>query len=158
MGFSAQAQEEAAQAVAQAPVPESVQGEAVKDVPEEDVQAAPAEAPALSAVDLVIKEQLEAIRERNDRIAYELNTKDIRDEYKDPQSFMRMIRRDKPSLYDHVSYEIMPAEGTPPKFHKVKLVDKYGGRAMAMFRMRQDDKDGWKTQNIIVLSADQDPL
>lgn len=47
----------------------------------------------LSPVDLVIKEQLEAIRERNDRVAYELNAEEIKDDFEDPQSFMRMICR-----------------------------------------------------------------
>lgn len=112
----------------------------------------------LSPVDLVIKEQLEAIRERNDRVAYELNAEEIKDDFEDPQSFMRMIRRKKSSLYEHVSYEILSQARDDSKFHKVRLLDKYGQNAMAMFKMKQDADGAWKTEDIIVLTTENDPL
>jgi len=112
----------------------------------------------LSPVDLVIKEQLEAIRERNDRVAYELSTEEIKDDFEDPQSFMRMIRRQKSPLYEHVSYEILSPVRADSKFHKVRLLDKYGHNAMAMFKMKQTVDGAWKTEDIIVLTTENDPL
>jgi len=112
----------------------------------------------LSPVDQVIKEQLEAIRERNDRVAYELNTEEIKDDFEDPQSFMRMIRRQKSPLYEHVSYEILSQAREGSKFHKVRLLDKYGHDAMAMFKMKQAEDGAWKTEDIIVLTTQNDPL
>ena len=112
----------------------------------------------LSPVDQVIKEQLEAIRERNDRVAYELNTQEIKDAFEDPQSFMRMVRRQKSPLYEHVSYEILSPVREGSKFHKVRLLDKYGHDAMAMFKMKQSADGAWKTEDIIVLTTENDPL
>ena len=113
---------------------------------------------ALDPADIVIKEQLEAIRERNDRLAFELNAQSIKDDFEDPQSFMRMIRRNKGALYDHVSYEILSSSGDASKFHKVRLMDKYGHRAMAMFKMKQNAQGEWKTEDIIILTTQNDPL
>lgn len=127
--------------------------------PAGDVKYVEASASAtLGPVDMVIKEQLEAIRERNDRVAYELNTEDIKDDFEDPQSFMRMIRRQKAPLYEHVSYEILSQARAGSKFYKVRLMDKYGHDAMAMFKMKQDAHGAWKTEDIIVLTTDNDPL
>ena len=112
----------------------------------------------LSPVDQVIKEQLEAIRNRNDRVAYELNAEEIKDDFEDPQSFMRMIRRQKSPLYEHVSYEILSPVREGSKFHKVRLLDKYGHDAMAMFKMKQSDDGVWKTEDIIILTTENDPL
>ncbi len=117
-----------------------------------------AAAPALDQADVVIKDQLEAIRKRNDRIAYELNSKGIQEEFHDPQAYMRMIRREKPSLYEHVSYEILGAKTPNSKFHKVRLTDKYGHNAMAMFKMEKNDLGDWKIKDIIVLQYDNDPI
>ena len=115
-------------------------------------------APAMSAVDHAIKQQLQAIRERNDREAYELNTLAIQEEYEDPQSFMRNLRRTKKSLYEHVGYEIIPAKNLNAKFHKVMLTDKFGKSVMAMFKMQQNDNGEWKTNDIVVLTPSDDPI
>lgn len=126
---------------------------------EEDVKLVPASIPAASSdVDKMIKEQLEAIRSRNDRAAYELNTADVKDNYADPQSFMRMIRREKPSLYDHVSYELLKAVVPDSKFHKVRLTNRYGDRSIAMFKVEQDESGAWRTRDIIMLSGGKDPI
>lgn len=113
---------------------------------------------AMSDVDHVIKQQLQAIRERNDREAYELNTLTIQEEYEDPQSFMRDLRRTKKSLYEHVGYEIIPAQSPDAKFHKVMLIDKFGKSVMAMFKMQQNDSGEWKTNDIVVLTPNDDPI
>ena len=71
---------------------------------------------------------------------------------------MRMIRRQKAPLYEHVSYEILSQARAGSKFYKVRLMDKYGHDAMAMFKMKQDAHGAWKTEDIIVLTTDNDPL
>ena len=111
-----------------------------------------------SEIDNVIKQQLQAIRERNDRVAYELNTADVKEEFEDPQSFMRDIRRKKGSLYNHVGYEIIPSHNAASKFHKVKLTDKFGKSVMALFKMEQSENGEWKTNNIVVLTPSDDPI
>lgn len=126
----------------------------------EAVTIVPASAPAAvsAGVDKMIKEQLEAIRSRNDRTAYELNTADVKDNYADPQSFMRMIRREKPSLYDHVSYELLKAVVPDSKFHKVRLTNRYGDHSIAMFKVEQEESGAWRTKDIIMLSGGKDPI
>lgn len=112
-----------------------------------------------AAVNDVIKEQLQAIRERNDRIAYELNSSATQKDFEDPQSFMRDIRRTKKSLYNHVDYRFMDTNAAnDTKFHKVLLTDKYGKSSIAMFKMEQDDKGEWKTKDIIILMSDDGPV
>lgn len=126
---------------------------------DDDAKIVEAALPSATAdADKVIKEQLEAIRARNDRTAYELNVEDVKNDYEDPQSFMRMIRRDKPSLYDHVSYEIMKSVQPQSAFHKVRLIDRYGDDSIAMFKMKQDEKGAWRIQDIIMLSGGKDPI
>lgn len=109
-------------------------------------------------VDKVIKEQLEAIRARNDRTAYELNTEAVKADYEDPQSFMRMVRREKPSLYNHVAYEILTTVRPDSKFHKVRLTDRYGEYSIAMFKMQQDEQGAWRIEDVIMLSGGKDPI
>lgn len=113
---------------------------------------------ASSGVNDVIKEQLQAIRERNDRIAYELNSKATQDDFEDPQSFMRDLRRKKVSLYNHVDYKFLDTNSTNTKFHKVQLTDKYGKSSIAMFKMEQSDTGEWKTKDIIILTSDDGPV
>ncbi|MFP4314479.1 MAG: DUF4864 domain-containing protein [Alphaproteobacteria bacterium] len=113
---------------------------------------------AHSVVNDVIKEQLQAIRERNDRIAYELNTTTMREDYKDPQSFMRDLRRKKKSLYNHVDYRFLGSGESNSKFHKVMLTDKYGKSSIAMFKMEQGEDGEWKTRDIIILMSGDDPV
>ena len=113
---------------------------------------------AHSPIDDVIKKQLQAIRERNDRTAYELNANIIQDEYEDPQSYMRNLRRQKSALYNHVGYEIIPSSRPESKFHKVKLIDKFGKSVMALFKMEQNDKGEWRTNDIVVLTPSDDPI
>ena len=111
-----------------------------------------------SVIDNIIKGQLEAIRERNDRAAFEFNGKNIKDNFEDPQSYMRMLRREKQSLYNHVSFQFLnPGQNDAP-FHKVKLMDKYGNSAIAMFKMEKDEGGEWKTKDIIILQLDNDPI
>ncbi len=104
-----------------------------------------------------IEEQLRAIRDRDDRAAFELSTaKEVDDHYK-PQDYMRDLRRQKPSLYNHVHYEILPASGSE-KFQKVKLIDRRGKEALAMFKMEQAQNGDWRIGNIVILKTDQDPI
>ena len=113
---------------------------------------------AHSGINDTIKEQLQAIRERNDRIAFELNANDIQDVFEDPQSFMREIRRSKKSLYNHVDYKFLGSGNAEEKFHRVMLTDKYGKSSIAMFKMEQDDNGLWKTKDIIILMSDDGPV
>lgn len=112
----------------------------------------------MSGINDVIKDQLQAIRERNDRIAYELNTQTQQENFEDPQAFMRDLRRKKKSLYNHVDYKFLDANNNNGKFHKVKLTDKYGKSSIAMFKMEQDDSGAWKTKDIIILMSDDGPV
>lgn len=112
----------------------------------------------MSGINDVIKDQLQAIRERNDRIAYELNTQAQQENFEDPQAFMRDLRRKKKSLYNHVDYKFLDTNKNGGKFHKVKLTDKYGKSSIAMFKMEQDDGGAWKTKDIIILMSDDGPV
>lgn len=141
------------------PIDPSQEDDHVADGQEEKPAVVEATVPAqLDPADSVIKDQLEAIRKRNDRAAYELSATGLQEDYEDPQSFMRMVRREKPSLYDHVAYEILGAKTQGSKFHRVRLTDKYGRSAMAMFKMEQDAQGEWRTRDIIVLQYDNSPI
>lgn len=104
-----------------------------------------------------IEEQLRAIRDRNDRAAYNMSAMNIDNEYASAHEYMRSIRREKPSLYNHVHYEILPSSGND-KLQKVKLIDSHGKEALAMFKMQQDQNGHWRTGDIIILKTDEDPI
>ena len=104
-----------------------------------------------------IEQQLRAIRERNDRAAYELAALDGNEKKLSPQAFMRQIRHKKPSLYNHVYYKILPHTGGE-KFQKVKLIDRQGKEALAMFKMEMDNQGAWRVGNVVILKTDQDPI
>ena len=112
---------------------------------------------AQSEIRTTIEQQLRAIRERNDRAAYELASLDTDEKKITPQAFMREIRRKQPSLYNHVYFEILPQTGSE-KFQKVKLIDRQGKEALAMFKMEPDNQGGWRVGNVVILKTDQDPI
>lgn len=106
----------------------------------------------------IIKDQLEAIRARDDRTAYELNSSTLKEDFEDPQSYMRMLRREKSPLYNHVGYKILTPPNADAKFHKVRLIDKYGKFSIAMFRIEEDSDGQWRTSDIVILSGGDDPI
>lgn len=105
----------------------------------------------------VIEDQLRAIRDRDDRVAYDLSTAADEEEFNDPQSYMRHLRRDKKPLYEHVSFEILPSNAQS-KFHKVSLIDKRGKQSIAMFKVKKDQYGAWRVDNVVILQSSEDPI
>lgn len=113
---------------------------------------------SLPSVEDVVEQQLKAIRLRNDRAAFELSTQKAQDKYKDPQSYMRDIRREKDILYNHVDYEFLGRKNPTSSFYKVSLTDKKGNEALALFKMNQNSGNSWRVEKIVLLLSDQGPL
>ena len=104
-----------------------------------------------------VKRQLEAIRGRNDRLAYSLNSETIQKDFDQPQDFMRMLRQKKEPLYNYVSYEFLESQPGSP-YTKVSLIAPDGKTAIALFKMEQDEAGQWRTGKIILLQSDDDPI
>lgn len=118
------------------------------------------EARAASQVHIrsTIEQQLRAIRIRDDRAAFTLSTAAADDHFKTPQDYMRHLRKKKPSLYNHVHFEILQEGRNNPEVQKVKLIDRYGQEALAMFKMERNADGDWRIDNVVVLQSDQDPI
>ncbi|MFN3699949.1 MAG: DUF4864 domain-containing protein [Alphaproteobacteria bacterium] len=112
----------------------------------------------LGKINQVIKLQLDAIRSRNDRLAFEMQSTQARESFRDPQSFMRSLRREKTSLYEHVSYEILTPNVPNPRFYQVRLTDRFGNSAIALFRVETDSDDELRVRDIVLLNTGSDPI
>lgn len=112
----------------------------------------------LGKVNQIIKLQLDAIRSRNDRLAFEMQSTQARESYRDPQSFMRSLRREKSTLYEHVSYEILTPNVPDPRFYQVRLTDRFGNAAIALFRIETDSDNELRVRDIVLLNTGSDPI
>ncbi len=104
-----------------------------------------------------VKRQLEAIRGRNDRLAYSLNSDTVQKDFDRPQDFMRMLRQKKEPLYNYVSYKFLEAlPGSP--YTKISLTAPDGSDVVALFKMVQNKDGQWRTEKIILLQPDDNPI
>jgi hypothetical protein len=130
-----------------------------EDTVKPDTPAPAAVAAALNGVQDVIRQQLEAIRQRDADAAYALMTHDFHEEHDDPKTFLATMRFENRAIYNHEEFTFLDKQGSGPvSIQKVRIHDHYGEPVTVIYRLEQQEDGSWLIDSFTMLDAEAQPI
>lgn len=110
----------------------------------------------------IIRQQLDAIRNRDPAAAYALMTHDYHELHGDPLQFFSTMRFENRAIYNHKDFTFLDPQGTGSgaaiSIQKIRIQSHHGDPVIVLYRMERQDDGTWLIDSFAVLAPDAQPI